>query len=73
MTYFKINGHDYSQYVTKLQLGIVRNYKARTTADGINRVQFKNSKYKVEVGFIMMDADIAKSILEDIESFEYDR
>lgn len=72
MTYFKINGHDYSQYVNKLQLGIIRNYKSRTTADGINRVQYKNTKHKIEVGFIMMDANVAKSILQDIESFEYD-
>ena len=34
MTYFKLNNIDFSQYVTKLQVGTKHNYKQRTNASG---------------------------------------
>lgn len=72
MTYFKLNDHDYSQYVNKLQVATIRNFKSSTNSEGNTKIQYKNSKRKVEVGFITIDADVMKNILVDLDSFVYD-
>ena len=40
MTYFKLNNIDFSQYVTKLQVGTKHNYKQRTNASGNLMVKY---------------------------------
>ncbi len=68
--YFKINNHDYSMYVNKLQVTKKHNYKEATTAAGNKVVKYINSKRKITVGIIPLDADAMATLLTDINSFQ---
>lgn len=72
MTYFKINGHDYSPYVSKLQVGRIRNALVTGNSSGNIGYVYKNTKRRVEVGIIMVDADLMKRIQNDMENFTFD-
>lgn len=68
--YFKINNHDYSQYVNKLLIGKEHHYKSLTTAAGNTRVKYVNSKRTIEVGVIPLDDVEMMRLLSDVDGFQ---
>ena len=70
MAYFKINNHDYSQYVNKLIVDTVHKYTARENASGNLLVKHITRKKKLQVGIIPLDASTLKTLLSDIDSFD---
>lgn len=70
MTYFKINGNDYSMYVNKLLIGTEHNYKQMTTAAGNTVVKYINSKRTIEVGIIPLDDAAMTSLMKDIKHLQ---
>lgn len=70
MTYFKINGVDFSTYVNKLKVGTKHNYKARTNASGNMSVKYLNTKKVVEVGIIPLDDTSTASLQAQIDKFQ---
>ena len=56
MSYFKINGEDFSMNVNKLDITKVANYNAQTNAAGNTVVDYINSKRTITVGIIPLDA-----------------
>ena len=69
MTYFKLNNIDFSQYVTKLQVGTKHNYKQRTNASGNLMVKYINTKKVIQVGIIPLDEATLKSLVNEIDKF----
>ena len=69
MTYFKLNNIDFSQYVTKLQVGTKHNYKQRTNASGNLMVKYINTKKIIQVGIIPLDETTLKSFVTEINKF----
>lgn len=69
MAYFKINGTDYSMYVSALKVATDHIYKGRTNASGNTIVKYVNSKRLIEVGIIPLDAGALASLLNNINSF----
>ena len=69
MAYFKLNGVDFSMYVTKLKVGTKHKYKGRENSNGDLRVEKKSTKYVVEVGIIPLDAAANKSLLDEVNKF----
>lgn len=69
MTYFRINGHDYSMYVNQLKVGKQAIYKSATNAAGNTVVKFVNSKKNFTVGIIPLDANAMKTLQDDISGF----
>jgi hypothetical protein len=69
MTYFKIDGTDFSKYVNELSVSKEVNYSAQTNAAGDTVVDYINAKRKITVGIIPLDADAAKRVLSAIDSF----
>lgn len=70
MSYFKINGNDYSMYVNKLIVGKEHNYKSMSTASGNTLVKYINSKRVIEVGIIPLDDAAMVKFLTDINKFQ---
>lgn len=70
MTYFKINGHDYSMYVNKLKVAREHIYKGMTNATGNMVVKYVNTKRIIEVGIIPLDSAAMKNLQEDINKFK---
>ena len=69
MTYFKMNGIDFSAYVNDLKVTNTHQYNALTNAAGNTIVDYINKKRTFEVGFIPLDdTDMAK-LLEVINGF----
>ena len=69
MTYFKINGNDYSMYVNALMVSSTANYVSQTNAAGDTVVDYINSKRTIEVGIVPIDATALQTLLADIEGF----
>lgn len=57
MSYFKINGADFSTSVNKLDITKAANYSAQTNAAGNTVVDYINSKRTIKVGIIPLDAE----------------
>ena len=70
MTYFKINENDYSLLVNSLKVNKKANYSAQTNAAGNTVVDYINSKYVIEVGFIPLSGEDMERLQMDIERFE---
>lgn len=70
MSYFKLNGKDYSMYVNKLKVAKEHNYKGMTNAAGNTIVKYVNTKRIIEVGIIPLDSATIKSLLADINQFK---
>lgn len=70
MTYLKINGHDYSQYVNKLTVIKDHNYTSRITSSGYMKIKYVASKRTLEVGIIPLEQAAMKTLLADINGFE---
>lgn len=70
MTYFKINGHDYSMYVNKLEVTRDHIYKSVANATGNTVVKYVNTKRIIEVGIIPLDSAAMKNLQEDVNQFK---
>ena len=69
MTYFKMNGADYSQYVNKLKVAKEHIFKNRTNALGNTIVKYVNSKFIIEVGIIPLDDEAMADIQRVLNGF----
>lgn len=69
MAYFKINGVDYSMYVSELIINREANYNAQTNAHGDTVVDLINHKRTIEVGIIPLTDEIMKELLTAIDGF----
>ena len=69
MTYFKINGIDYSKYVNQLKVINVHNYNAQLNAAGDTVVDYINKKRTIEVGFIPLTDAAMTELQQDISGF----
>lgn len=70
MTYFKINGYDFSQYVNKLEVQTKHMYNAKTNASGDTAVKYITSKKVITVGIIPLDESSLKSLVREINKFQ---
>lgn len=70
MTYFKINGNDYSLYVNELKVDKKFNYNAQTNAAGNMVVDLINSKREIEVGIIPLNDKKLSPLLAELENLE---
>ena len=69
MTYFKMNGIDFSTYVNDLKVTNTHQYTALTNAAGNTIVDYINKKRTFEVGFIPLDDTDMATLLEVINGF----
>lgn len=69
MSYFKIDGVDYSHYVNELKVGKETKYNAQTNAAGDTVVDYINSKRVIEVGIIPLHAVEMAALLNAIDGF----
>lgn len=69
MSYFLINGKDFSNTVSNLTIGKTANYYAQTNANGNTVVDYINSKRRIDVSFIPLYADKLKELLVALEDF----
>lgn len=70
MTYFKINGIDFSMYVNKLKVGREHLYKGMNNAAGNLLVKYVNTKRIIEVGIIPLDSATMTSLQNEIDKFQ---
>ena len=69
MSYFKIDGKDFSNCVKELKIAKTANYNAQTNAAGDTVVDYINSKREIEVTIIPLEAAKAAEILAAIDNF----
>lgn len=69
MEYFKIDGIDYSMYVSGLIVSKESNYNAQTNAAGDTVVDYINSKRTIEVRIIPLNGEDMRTILNAVEPF----
>ena len=69
MSYFKINGIDFSKYVNELKVDTEANYNAQVNAAGDTVVDLINKKRIIEVGIIPLNDVAMKELLEAIDAF----
>lgn len=69
MTYFKINGTDFSNCVNALKVTSTANYNAQTNAAGDTVADFINRKRTIEVGIIPLDAAELTALMVAIDAF----
>ena len=65
MTYLKLNGIDFSAYVSDLKVTNTHKYSALTNAAGNTIVDYINNKRTLEVGIIAVD-DVAMAQLQEV-------
>lgn len=70
MAYFKINGFDYSKYVSALKVNKSSVYNAQTNAAGNTVVDYINSKRVIEVSIIALDNSIMPNLLGLVDGFD---
>jgi hypothetical protein len=70
MAYFKINGHDYSTYVSSLKVTKKVIYKSAVNAAGNTVVKYVNTKRDFTVGIIPLDAAAMANLQADLSSFK---
>lgn len=66
MSYFKINGNDYSMYVNKLSVARQHNATSRESATGMLLVKRKSTVRLLEVGIIPLDSAVMVRFMLDI-------
>ena len=69
MEYFKIDGVDYSKYVSGLIIRKATNYNSQTNAAGDTVVDYINTKREIEVKIIPLEAADMAIILNAVEPF----
>ena len=68
MSYFKVNGIDFSSFVKELEVQREEIYNAQTNAAGDTVVDYINSKRTIEVGIITLGEDDASRLLNAVNS-----
>ena len=66
---FKIDNHDYSMYVNKLQVGTEHHYQQKSSAGGADKITHKYKRRIIEVGIIPLDDAAMMSLLSDVDKF----
>ena len=69
MAYFKIGSNDYSNCVSGLSINTSHVYNTQTNAAGNSVVDYINSKRKIEVEVIALDAVKMLKLQQDINAF----
>lgn len=69
MSYFKIDGKDFSKCVKELKVKKSTNYNAQTNAAGDTVVDYINAKREIEVSIIPLEAVRAAEILAAVDGF----
>ena len=69
MSYFSINGVDYSMYVNSLKIHTSATYTSQTNAAGNTVVDYINTKRQISVGIIPLDDEAAASLLTAVDGF----
>lgn len=69
MTYFKINGKDFSKYVSALRVERKAKYNAQTNAAGNTIVDYITSKRDIEVEIIPLDSAAMVEIQQELYNF----
>jgi hypothetical protein len=69
MAYFKINGVDFSGYVSSLKVKKKNNFNSQTNAAGNTVVDYINSKRTIDVGFIALDSSVMPQIQQELNKF----
>lgn len=69
MSYFKINGVDYSTYVSGLKVAKNHIYNSQTNAAGDTVADYINSKRVIEVNIIPIDDAALSTLLKTIDQF----
>jgi hypothetical protein len=69
VSYFKIDGVDYSKYVNQLRINKSNIYNSQTNAAGNTVVDYINSKREIEVGIIPLDAAAMAALQTAIDDF----
>lgn len=67
--FFKINDHDYSMYVNRLQVGTEHFYNLKSSANGADRVSHKYKRRVLSVGIIPLDDAAMANLLSDVDRF----
>lgn len=71
MSYFKLNGHDYSMYVNALSIDTKHKYTARENASGNLMVKYITKKRNVNVGIIPLDETVLAQLVNDLDSGDF--
>ena len=69
MSYFKINGVDFSNCVSALTIDKKAEYSAETNAAGNTVVDYINAKRTIEVGIIPLSGEELQKLLTAIDGF----
>lgn len=69
MSYFKINGIDFSMYVNALSVDKTARYNAQTNAAGDTIADYINSKREIAVGIIPLDDAAMSKLLAAVDGF----
>lgn len=69
MQYFKINGVDFSKYVSALKVGKTANYTSQVNANGDSVVDYINTKRALEVGIIPLNQEAMINLQNVIDNF----
>lgn len=69
MTYFKINGKDFSKYVSALRVERKAKYNAQTNAAGNTIVDYITSKRDIEVEIIPLDSAAMVEVQQELYNF----
>lgn len=69
MSYFKINGVDFSKCVNSLKVKKGFNYNAQMNAAGDTVVDYISAKRNIEVGIIPLDDTAMAQLLQAIDGF----
>ena len=68
MSFFKINGVDYSDCVTALKIGKKHNFKSMVNAAGNTLVKPLNVKRTIEAGFIPLNSEKMAQLQKSIKN-----
>ena len=69
MTYFKINGKDFSKYVSALSIRRKAKYNAQTNAAGNTVVDHITTKREISVDIIPLDSEAMVAIQHELFNF----
>ena len=69
MAYFKMDGTDYSMYVSSLKITTNNHYNSKTNAAGDTVVDYINYKRVIEVGIIPLDDTVMAKLQNVLDDF----
>lgn len=66
MTYFKINGVDFSNYVSGLSITFKQNYTSDMNAGGDTMIDYINCKREIKVNIIPLNAEAMSALFNEM-------